>query len=75
MKNDTIPLPNPFPLPKHFGTEIDAALKSKKLTLSRIIKLLTFHFLTRRRFIKPICYAVIVPRLVVLWGAILLYFG
>ena len=39
VKNDTIPLP------KHFGTEIDAALKSKKLTLSQIIKLLTFHFL------------------------------
>ena len=32
-EEDNIPLPYPFPLPKFYGAEIDAALKSKKMTM------------------------------------------
>lgn len=27
---DDIPLPNPFPLPKHYGSDVEAALQAKK---------------------------------------------
>ena len=29
---DAEPLPDPFPLPKHFGSEVEVALKSKTMT-------------------------------------------
>ena len=31
-EEDVVPLPDPFPLPKHYGTEVEAALKAKKFT-------------------------------------------
>ena len=31
-EEDAIPLPNPFPLPKHYGSEVEAALNNRKLT-------------------------------------------
>ena len=34
-EEDNIPLPYPFPLPKFYGAEIDAALKSKKMTMGQ----------------------------------------
>ena len=33
-EEDTVPLPDPFPLPKHYGNEVDVALKSKQMTTS-----------------------------------------
>ena len=30
--NDSIPLPNPFPLPKHFRCDVEVALETKQLT-------------------------------------------
>lgn len=30
--DDTIPLPKPFPLPKHFRQDVECALRSKKMT-------------------------------------------
>ena len=30
--NDSIPLPNPFPLPKHFHCDVEVALETKQLT-------------------------------------------
>ena len=31
-EDDIIPLPNPFPLPKHYGTDVEKALETKKFT-------------------------------------------
>ena len=33
-EDDNIPLPNPFPLPKHYGTNVDKALETKQFTKS-----------------------------------------
>lgn len=32
-EDDLIPLPNPFPLPKHFRADVEAALANKKMTM------------------------------------------
>lgn len=31
-EEDAVPLPDPFPLPKHHGTDVEVALKNKKMT-------------------------------------------
>ena len=31
-KEDSIPLPDPFPLPQHYSAEVEAGLKAKKLS-------------------------------------------
>jgi len=31
-EDDAIPLPDPFPLPKHYRSDVEVALKSKKMT-------------------------------------------
>lgn len=31
-EEDSVPLPYPFPLPKFYGADVDAALKAKKMT-------------------------------------------
>ena len=30
--DDAVPLPDPFPLPTHFGAEVEVALESQKMT-------------------------------------------
>ena len=31
-EEDNIPLPNPFPLPKYYDSDVECALKAKKMT-------------------------------------------
>ncbi len=31
-EEDSIPLPNPFPLPKHYDADVECALRAKKMT-------------------------------------------
>ena len=32
VQDDSVPLPDPFPLPKHYRSDVESALKSKKMT-------------------------------------------
>ena len=47
-KDDCTPLPDPFPLPKHFPQDVEVALKRKKLSSSE-----------KRRFISEVASAML----------------
>lgn len=46
--DDAVPLPNPFPLPKHYSAEVEASLKKKQLSSS-----------ARRQFVNSIASAML----------------
>lgn len=54
--DDSVPLPNPFPLPKHYRHDVEVALSSKKLTKetrSQFLSAVASSMLTFKRYPTP----------------------